>query len=81
MFVTAPATVAVAMTIAITEMSSWPWRVVIVRQVDTTIVPWVAIRIEASRGFDGDQGRFRYVARTVLEEGAGRRLRAVLATV
>ncbi len=64
-----------------TKVASWPWSGIIVRQVDTTIIPWVAVSIEASGGFDGYQGRLGDVARSVFEERCSRGLRAVLASV
>lgn len=63
-----------------TEVTSRPWSSVIVSQVDTTVVPWVAVSVEASCGLDGNEGGFGDVAGAVLEERPGR-LRAVLAAI
>jgi len=66
---------------AISKMASRPWGGVVVRQVDTAIVPWIAVCVEASRGFDGDQRSLGHIARTIFEERTRRRLRTVLATI
>jgi hypothetical protein len=60
--------VVVAATAAIPKVAGGPWSGVIVRQVDTTVVPWIAVCIEASGRLDGDQRGFRYIAGTILEE-------------
>jgi len=51
-----------------TKVTRRPWSSVIIRQVDTTVVPWIAVSIEASCGLDGDEGGFRNVAGAILEE-------------
>jgi hypothetical protein len=33
---------------AIAKVAGRPWSGIIVRQVDTTVIPWVAVRVEAS---------------------------------
>lgn len=58
----------IAAATAIAKVAGGPRSGIIVRQVDTTIVPWVAVRVEASCRFDRDQRRFRYVAGTILEK-------------
>lgn len=75
-FVIAGAAATVAAKVAV-----GPWGSVIVRQIDTTVVPWVAISVKASGRLDGDERSFRDVARAVLEERATGRVRAILATV
>ena len=61
-------------------VTSRPDSAFIVSQIDAAVVPWVTVSIEASGRFDGDQGRFRNVVRSILEESTWR-LRTVLATV
>lgn len=39
------------------EVAGRPWRTVIVRQVDSAVVPRVAVSIEASSRLDGDERR------------------------
>ena len=73
--------VIIAAAAAVTEMTVRPWSSVVVRQVNTTVVPWVAVCIEASCRFDGDQRRLGDVAGAVLEERASRGMRAILATI
>jgi len=63
-----------------TEVTRGPWSSVIVRQVDTTVVPWIAVSIEAPCRLNGDERGFGDVVGTVFEERA-RRLRAVLAAI
>lgn len=65
---------------AVAERLIGPWGSVVVRQIDTTVIPWVAVGVEASGGFDRDQRRLGYVAGAVLEEGAAGRMRAILAS-
>jgi hypothetical protein len=40
--------IAAAATTVVAKVAVGPWSSVIVRQVDTTVVPWVAISIETS---------------------------------
>jgi hypothetical protein len=40
--------VIIAAPAAIPKVAGGPWCGIVVRQVDTTVVPWVAVRIEAS---------------------------------
>lgn len=62
------------------KLTSRPRCIVIIREIDATVVPWVAIRVEASCRFDGNQRSLRDVGGAILEERA-RRLGAVLAAI
>lgn len=47
---------------AVTELTSGPWRAVLFGQVDTTVIPRIAISIETSSRLDGYQGRLGNIA-------------------
>ncbi len=65
----------------IAKVAGGPWSSIVLRQVYTTVIPWVAVCVETSGRLDGDQGGFGDIARAILEERASWRMRAVLTTV
>jgi hypothetical protein len=49
------------------ELPGWPWSGIVICQIDATVVPWIAVGVEASGRLDGNQRGLGDIARAQLE--------------